>query len=190
MAKEHQAAAWSDPAEKKKSKRHGLIIVNTGDGKGKTTAALGTAVRAVGAGMKVCIVQFIKGSWDYGELHAAEKLGIEIHPMGKGFTWEPKKFGEDQKAARAAWEMCKEKALSGAYDLVVFDEINYVLDYGFISVEEVVDFLRKKDPKLHLILTGRNAKEEIIEIADLVTEMREIKHPFQKGILAQKGIEY
>ncbi len=171
-------------------KRRGLVMVNTGNGKGKTTAALGTALRAVGAGMKVCVLQFIKGAWKYGELDAMEKLGVEIKPMGKGFTWDTKNPEEDRRTALAAWEECKRRSLSGDYDLVVFDEINYVLDYGFIPLADVLDFLAHKPERLHVILTGRNAPPELIEAADLVTEMKEIKHPFKKGIIAQRGIEF
>lgn len=176
-----------EPVQKK-----GLIIVNTGEGKGKSTAAMGTALRACGWGMKVCMVQFIKGKWKPGEYKAAEKLGtFEILPMGEGFTWETKNRQRDTEVAMKAWEMCKEKALSGKYGLVIWDEINNVIDYGYVPLSEVVDFLKtKKPPLLHLILTGRGAKPEIIEIADLVTEMKMIKHPFDKGIIAQEGIEY
>ena len=172
-------------------KRKGLIMVHTGDGKGKTTAAMGTALRAVGAGMEVCMVQFIKGAWHYGEMDAVKRLGhFEILPMGKGFTWDTKNPEDDRRTALATWEECKKRALSGKYDLVIFDEINYVLDYGFIPTADVVAFLKGKPEKLHVILTGRKAPAELVEIADLVTEMKEIKHPFQKGIVAQKGIEY
>lgn len=171
--------------------RRGLVIVNTGDGKGKTTAAMGTALRAVGAGMKVCMIQFIKGAWKYGELEAARRLGgFEILPMGKGFTWDTKDPEEDRRTAQAAWEECKRRALSGEYDLVVFDEINYVIDYGFIQASDVAAFLRGKPPALHVILTGRNAHPDVVDAADLVTEMREIKHPFKQGIVAQRGIEF
>ena len=172
-------------------KKKGLIIVNTGNGKGKTTAALGVALRACGYGMKVIMLQFFKGKWKYGELRSAPKLEtLEICPMGQGFTWESKDIEVDKAMVRAAWQAAKEKILSGNYSVVVLDEINYALSYGFLPVEDVVDFLKNKPPMLHVILTGRDAKPEIVEIADLVTEMREIKHPFQQGILAQKGIEF
>jgi cob(I)alamin adenosyltransferase len=169
----------------------GLIIVNTGDGKGKTTAALGAALRAAGSGMKVSIIQFLKGSWKYGELESIKKIpDIEIHQMGTGFTWEKESLDEDRKLARTAWELCKETVLSGIYGMVIFDEINYVLHYGLLEENEVIDFLKNRPADVHIILTGRNATEGIKEIADLVTEMREIKHPFRKGIKAQKGIEF
>ncbi|MDE3181365.1 MAG: cob(I)yrinic acid a,c-diamide adenosyltransferase [Acidobacteriota bacterium] len=175
----------------KAHRKKGLIIVNTGNGKGKTTAALGVALRACGYGMKVIMLQFFKGKWKYGELRSAPKLEtFEICPMGQGFTWESKDIEVDKAMVRAAWQAAKEKILSGGYDLVVLDEINYALSYEFLPVEDVVEFLKNKPPMLHVILTGRDAKPGIVEIADLVTEMREIKHPFQQGIVAQKGIEF
>jgi cob(I)alamin adenosyltransferase len=172
-------------------KKKGLIIVHTGNGKGKTTAALGLALRACGYGMKVIMLQFFKGKWKYGELRSAPKLGsFEIHPMGKGFTWESKDVEIDKAMVREAWRAAQEKILSGNYDVVVLDEINYALSYGFLPLADIVDFLRNKPPMLHVILTGRDAKPEILEIADLVTEMRQIKHPFEQGICAQRGIEF
>jgi cob(I)alamin adenosyltransferase len=172
-------------------KKKGLIIVHTGNGKGKTTAALGLALRACGYDMKVIMLQFFKGKWKYGELRSAPKLGsFEIHPMGKGFTWESKDVEIDKAMVREAWRAAQEKILSGNYDVVVLDEINYALSYGFLPLADIVDFLRNKPPMLHVILTGRDAKPEILEIADLVTEMRQIKHPFEQGICAQRGIEF
>ena len=173
-------------------KRVGLIIVNTGNGKGKTTAALGTALRAVGCKFKVFMVQFIKGSWDYGELRAAEKLSpyLEIKPMGEGFTWETKDKKRDREVAHKAWDFCKKLIEANEHDLVIFDEINNALDYGYLDVEDVVAALGKKPEEMHIILTGRNAPQELIDIAHLVTEMREVKHPFNDGIYAQKGIEF
>src|ERR1700730_2944388 len=173
------------------TKKKGLIIVNTGDGKGKTTAALGVALRACGYGMRVIMLQFFKGKWQCGELRSAPKLEtFEIHPMGQGFTWESKDIEIDKAMVREAWRAAKEKILSGNYDVVILDEINYALSYDFLPVTDIVDFLKNKPPMLHVILTGRDAKPEIIEIADLVTEMRQIKHPFEQGISAQKGIEF
>lgn len=172
-------------------KKKGLIMVNTGNGKGKTTAALGVAMRACGYGMRVIMLQFFKGKWKYGELRSAKKLEtLEIRPMGQGFTWESKDIEVDKRMVREAWLAAVEHIGSGNYDIVILDEINYALSYGFLPIEDVVDFLKKKPEMLHVILTGRDAKPEIIEIADLVTEMREIKHPFQQGISAQKGIEF
>jgi cob(I)alamin adenosyltransferase len=175
----------------KARKKKGLIIVHTGNGKGKTTAALGLALRACGCGMKVIMLQFFKGKWKCGELRIAPKLeNFEIYPMGKGFTWESKDVEVDKAMVRNAWRAAQEKILSGHYDVVVLDEINYALGYGFLPLEDVVEFLRNKPAMLHVVLTGRNAKPEIVEIADLVTEMRQVKHPFEQGIGAQRGIEF
>ncbi len=176
------------------AKRRGLIIVHTGPGKGKTTAALGLAMRAVGSGLRVLMVQFIKGSWHYGELDAAEMLGkdkLTIQPMGRGFV----KLGgemdpEDKKAAEAAWTFAREKLFSGEYDMIVLDEINYAINYGLLPVGPVVEALQQKPEMVHVVLTGRSAPAEIVEVADTVTEMREVKHAYQKGIEAQRGIEY
>ncbi len=173
--------------------RKGLIIVHTGPGKGKTTAALGLGFRAVGNGLRVLMVQFIKGSWHYGELDAAESLGesFQIRPMGKGFMKLGGKPGpEHVAAAREAWETAREALFSGQYDMIILDEINYAISYGLLSAGEIVEALKGKPDECHVVLTGRSAAPEIIELADLVTEMREIKHPYQKGIDAQRGIEY
>lgn len=189
--KSPQSKPQIDPSILKKKK--GLIIVNTGDGKGKTTAALGVAVRALGAGMKVCMVQFIKGNWTSGEHKIAEKLGpdFEIHRKGEGFTWDTKNRARDQKLVREAWQLCQDKLASGKYQLLIFDEINYVIDYDYLSAQEVLEVLHKKSPDIHVILTGRNAKPELIEAADLVTEMREVKHPFKdQNLPAQIGIDF
>ena len=181
-------------AEKKKfpkGKRIGLVMVNTGHGKGKTTAALGTAIRAVGVGFKVKMIQFIKGSWDYGELHVADKLdGLEIVPMGEGFTWETKDRERDIEVAAKAWAVCREAIEGNEYDLLVFDEINITMGLGYLDVGEVIEALKGKSKDLHIILTGRDAPQELMDFADMVTEMKEIKHPFNSGINAQRGIEF
>jgi cob(I)alamin adenosyltransferase len=171
----------------------GLIIVYTGDGKGKTTAALGMALRAVGHDLKVFIGQFIKGSRHTGELTAAERLRpwLEIRPMGEGFTWETKSRERDTEKAHEAWALFKEKIFSGSYQIVILDEISIAIRYGYLDVDEVVDALRRKPPDLHVILTGRDAHPKIVEMADLVTEMKLVKHPLrEQGITAQKGIEF
>jgi len=172
-----------------------LVIVHTGPGKGKTTAALGTAFRAVGQGLRVLMVQFIKGSWHYGELDAAKMLGddkFEILPMGRGFVkiGAEKPDPEDVRLVEEAWQFASSKIQNGQYDMVILDEINYAISYKMLDPEGVVDALRRKPEMVHVILTGRNAHPLIVECADLVTEMREVKHPYQKGIMAQKGIEY
>lgn len=175
-------------------KKHGLILVNTGEGKGKTTAALGMALRSWGQGMKVLVLQFIKGGWKYGELKAVEKLApnFEIRQMGEGFIKGPgdKDLDEHRHAALEALKAAQTEICSGKYDLIILDEILYAIHYGLVPLDEVLALLASKSEGLHLVLTGRNAPPEIIEKADLVTEMREIKHPFTKGIPAQKGIEF
>lgn len=172
----------------------GLLMVNTGDGKGKTTAAIGVLVRASGRGLQCCMIQFMKAKSDrYGEHESLEKLGIEIHTMGDGFTWDTKNPEQDIRTSEETWALCLEKMQSGDYDLLVFDELVYVLDYKFLDVNRVLDEvrkIRKEQPHLHIIMTGRNAPAELVEAADLVTEMREIKHPFHAGIYAQQGIEF
>jgi cob(I)alamin adenosyltransferase len=178
--------------------RHGLILINTGAGKGKTTAALGTAFRAAGNGMRVLVLQFLKGSWHYGELDSAEALtnaaGFTylIRQMGRGFV----KVGgaetapEDLAMVHAAWAEASEAILSGDWDLIVLDEINYAIGYNMLAPEAVAEVLRRKPEMLHIILTGRNANPLLVELADTVTEMREVKHAYTKGILAQRGIEF
>jgi len=175
--------------------RKGLIIVNTGPGKGKTTAALGTAFRAVGQGLKVLMVQFIKGSWHYGELDSAKMLGEErltILPMGRGFVkvGAEKPDPEDVRLVEEAWQFARQQMQRGEYDLIVLDEINYAINYKMLNPQVVVEALQARPEMLHVILTGRNAHPLIVECADLVTEMREVKHPYQQGIQAQRGIEY
>jgi cob(I)alamin adenosyltransferase len=175
--------------------KKGLIIVLTGPGKGKTTAALGTALRGVGQGLKVLMVQFIKGSWHYGELDAAQMLGEErfkILPMGRGFVkvGAEKPDPEDVRLVEEAWRLASEKIASGEYDLVILDEINYAMHYRMLDPAAVVRVLKGKPEMVHVILTGRSAPASIVECADLVTEMREVKHPYHQGIPAQRGIEY
>lgn len=178
--------------EETKNIKKGLILVNTGEGKGKSTAAFGTALRAMGRGYKVAIVQFIKGNWKTGEgeFFKAHKELCDHFVMGTGFTWDTKNFDEDKRIARKAWEKCKEVLHDEKYQLVIFDEINYVLKYNFLDTKEVVEALKQKPPFKHVILTGGGAPEELIAIADLVTEMKCIKHPYYQGIKAQAGIEY
>ena len=171
----------------------GLIIVHTGKGKGKSTAAFGMIFRALGHGMPVAIVQFVKGKWQTGERVALEKFGdlVSINTMGEGFTWETQDRQRDLQAARAAWERAKAIVKSGKHRIVLLDELNIVLRYDYLPIDEVVAFLRDEKPDdVHVIVTGRNANEALIEIADLVTEMEVIKHPFRSGVKAQVGIEF
>ncbi|HQX54628.1 MAG TPA: cob(I)yrinic acid a,c-diamide adenosyltransferase [Pyrinomonadaceae bacterium] len=175
----------------------GLLMLNTGDGKGKTTAAIGVLVRAAGREMKCCMIQFMKSRSDrYGEHESFGKLGIEVHTMGDGFTWDTQDKSQDIKTSLETWALCVDKMRNGDYDLLVFDELLYVLSYGFIEIDAVIAEIRSiraLQPHLHLILTGRNVENaltNLIDEADLVTEMVEIKHPFNNGIYAQQGIEF
>ena len=174
-----------------KQTQQGLVVIYTGDGKGKTTAALGAVFRALGRGLKPAVVQYIKGKWKTGERMFAETMpGLVFHTMGLGFTWESDDISRDQAAARAAWEESKKFLASGEYGLVVFDEITYAINYGFIPLEEVMAALTTRPTHVHVILTGRSAPEPLVAMADLVTEMRVIKHPFAKGIPAQIGLDF
>lgn len=170
----------------------GLLIVHTGAGKGKTTAALGLAFRALGQGMKVGIVQFIKGAIATGEAALIGKLGlpIEMHTLGEGFTWKTQDRERDVAAARRGWEKAVELLRDPAFDMVILDELNIVLKYDYLPVEEVLVELEARREMLHVVVTGRNAKPALIEKADLVTEMTMIKHPFRAGVKAQKGVEF
>ncbi len=172
--------------------RKGLVIVNTGQGKGKSTAALGTLLRAWGRNFRLCVIQFIKaetGQW--GEVKAAKKLGIEWHSMGDGFTWTSKNMEETIRRALKGWKLAQEKISSGQYDLILLDEFTYTLHFGWLDTAQVIDWLKaNKPPDLHLIITGRDAPAALIEYADLVTEMQAIKHPFDEGVIAQAGIEF
>jgi cob(I)alamin adenosyltransferase len=174
--------------------RRGLIIVNTGPGKGKTTAAMGTALRAVGQGMRVLMLQFLKGSWHYGELDAVKAFGDRfiLKQMGRGFVkvGVEKPDPEDVRLVEEAWAEAEKAIHSGDWDLVVLDEINYAITYDMLDPAKVVDALKKKPEMVHVILTGRNAHPTIVELADTVTEMRQIKHAYEKGVTAQRGIEY
>ena len=175
--------------------KDGLIIVYTGKGKGKTTAALGIALRATGYEKKTCMIQFIKGSWHYGEMDSSKRLEpeFEMVAVGKGFVGiiDDKSSKEDhEKVAKEAIRVSNEKIQSGKYDIVILDEINYAVNLNLISLDDVLELIKSKPKEVDLVLTGNYAKDEIIKIADLVTEMREIKHPFQKGIKAKKGIDF
>jgi len=170
----------------------GLIIVHTGPGKGKTTAALGLAFRALGQGMKVGIVQFIKGAIPTGEAALVKQLNlpIEMHTLGEGFTWNTQDRAQDMATARKAWEQAVTLLNDPSFDMVILDELNIVLRYDYLPFEEVLEALRTKREMLHVVITGRNAKDELIAYADLVTEMKIVKHPYKAGIKAQKGVEY
>ena len=170
----------------------GLLIVLTGNGKGKTTSALGMAVRAAGHSMRTLILQFIKGAWKYGELDALRRFDeIEIRPLGTGFTWKKESLEEDRRLAAAGWKLASEVIERGDYDMVILDELNLVLAYGLLTVAEVLETIGRRPESLHVVITGRSAPEELLAAADLVTEMREVKHPYrEQSIRAQKGIEF
>ena len=170
----------------------GLVIVHTGTGKGKTTAAFGLAMRAIGNGMRIGVVQFVKGKWETGERHALAAFPdqVVIRTMGEGFTWETQDRARDIKAARKAWETAKEMIADRAYDMVILDELNIVLRYDHLPLEEVLETLKHKPSRTHVVITGRNARPELIELADLVTEMKLLKHPFRSGVKAQPGIGF
>ncbi|WP_031432706.1 cob(I)yrinic acid a,c-diamide adenosyltransferase [Methylomarinum vadi] len=177
---------------KSRDRRQGIVVVNTGEGKGKSSSAFGMVFRAAGWGMNVCVIQFIKGQWKTGEQEAAKRFdNIEWHALGDGFTWDTKNPEQDIKTSRAIWEFAKEKIRSQQYDFVLLDEINYCCGYNWISGQEIADFIRQERPSwMHLVLTGRNAAEEVMEVADTVTEMRKIKHAYEKGIKAAQGVEF
>jgi len=181
-----------DRIQARKTEERGLLIVHTGNGKGKSTAGFGMAIRSLGWGMKVGIIQFVKGNWETGEKHFfrdfPDLLTFEV--MGEGFTWETQDRTRDIAAARAAWERAKEMIADPAFELVLLDELNIVLRYDYLPVAEVVEALTARPENKHVCITGRNAKPELIAIADLVTEFGEVKHPYKAGFKAQRGVEF
>ena len=170
----------------------GLLIVHTGKGKGKSTAAFGMVMRAIGHGQKVAVVQFVKGKWETGERTVLERFSdqVSIHTMGEGFTWETQDRQRDLSAASAAWDKAKALIVDPDIRVVLLDELNIVLRYDYLPIDGVLEVLRTKPEDKHVIITGRNAKDELIEAADLVTEMTMVKHPFRSGVKAQAGIEF
>ncbi len=202
MSEEELNARHTEKMKKKKAARDkiiatktiekGLVMVHTGKGKGKSTAAFGVVFRAIGNGMRVGIVQFVKGKWGTGERKVLEAFPdqVEITAMGDGFTWETQDRQRDIEAAKQAWERAKAMIMDEKLDLVLCDELNIVLRYDYLDINEIIEFLKDKPEMKHVIITGRNAKEELIEFADLVTEMEMVKHPFRSGVKAQVGIEF
>ncbi|MEM7302994.1 MAG: cob(I)yrinic acid a,c-diamide adenosyltransferase [Pseudomonadota bacterium] len=202
MTEEELNARHADKMKRKKAARDkiiatktiekGLTIVHTGKGKGKSTAAFGMVFRALGNGMKVGVVQFVKGKWSTGERAVLEKLGdqVTLETMGEGFTWETQDRQRDIDAARAAWDKAKAMILDDEHDMVLCDELNIVLRYDYLPLDEIIEVLKAKPEMKHVIITGRNAKDDLIEIADLVTDMTMVKHPFRSGVKAQVGIEF
>ena len=202
MTEDIDAARHHDKMAKKKAARdkimagktieRGLLIVHTGKGKGKSTAAFGMVFRHIGHGMRAGVIQFVKGSWGTGERTVLEKFPelVTIKAMGEGFTWETQDINRDIAHARAGWEEAKRMITDPSYKMVMLDELNIVLRYDYLPLQEVLDVLKNRPADKHIVVTGRNAKEELIEIADLVTEMELIKHPFRSGVKAQAGIAF
>jgi cob(I)alamin adenosyltransferase len=167
------------------------VLLATGDGKGKTTAAMGTVLRALGRGWRACVVQFVKsGKWHSGEVRLLSGLGAEWHTMGDGFTWDSKDLGRSAEMARAAWEVAAESITSGRYNLVVLDEVTYPINWGWVPGNDVASCITARPTSVNIFLTGRDAPRELIAIADTVTEMRNVKHAFQAGVKAIKGIDF
>ncbi len=168
-----------------------IVLLNTGDGKGKSSAAFGVMARGWARGWQVGVVQFVKGGkWKTGERKLADHLEIEWHTLGDGFTWESTDLDETAAKGRHAWQVAREKLASGHYDLLILDELTYAVSYGWVDVDDVVAGLRERAPKTNVVITGRNAAPELIDLADTVTEMRKVKHVFDRGVRAKKGIEY
>lgn len=178
--------------EQNNNKCQGITAVFTGDGKGKTTAALGLALRAAGHDHAICIIQFIKGNWKCGEHNAVLQLGdnVELHVMGKGFTWKSDDIAEDIKLAQKGWQFAKEKIFSDKYELIILDELTYLIHYDMIDEQEVMEVLQKKPSRLHLVITGRYASDALIKKCMMVTEMKDVKHHYNSGVSAQKGFEF
>jgi cob(I)alamin adenosyltransferase len=170
----------------------GLLSVFTGDGKGKTTAALGLTFRALGHGKRVCFIQFIKGGWKSGEANLAHNFPglLDFHVMGKGFTWKSDNQEKNREAAEEAWEFAVRMIHENTYDMIVLDELTYLIRYAMIPEEDILDILSRKPASLHIVITGRHASPGLLKAADLVTEMRAVRHPFSSGVKAQKGFEY
>jgi cob(I)alamin adenosyltransferase len=186
-----QPEAGQSAASGSRRAARGLVILNTGSGKGKTTAALGLLLRAWGRGMRVAMFQFIKsrtGRW--GENRAAERLGITMTPLGDGFTWKSTDLTHDRELARQGWGVCAAAILAGEHDVVVLDELTYCLKFGWLEPEEVLGVLRRRPPGMHVVITGREAPQWLVDFADLVTEMTLVKHPYQQGVRGQPGIEF
>jgi len=181
----------SEPPETASLREPSLVLVNTGDGKGKSTAAFGTAMRAVARGWRVVVVQFLKsGEWSVGEEKIGRQVGIEWRALGDGFTWDSENIEESEAVAQKAWATAREKIMSGGYELVVLDEVTYPINWGWIETSEVLSTLKDRPEKVNVILTGRDASQDLIDVADTVTEMRNVKHAFDRGVMARRGIDY
>jgi cob(I)alamin adenosyltransferase len=181
----------TEPPARATVREPSLVLVNTGEGKGKSTAAFGTAIRAVARGWKVGVIQFLKsGDWHVGEEAIGRQLGIDWWALGDGFTWDSKDMEESEAIAREAWTVAKEKIASGEYDLLVLDEVTYPVNWGWIALEDFVAAISGRPANVNLILTGRDAPAELIDLADTVTEMVKVKHAFDRGVMARRGIDF
>ena len=181
----------TEPPPKATVRAPSLVLVNTGDGKGKSTAAFGTAMRAVARGWKVAVIQFLKsGEWSAGEEKVGRQIGIDWWALGDGFTWESEDMEESEAIAREAWKVARSKIHSGEYQVVILDEITYPINWGWIDLDEVIKTIRTRPEQVNLILTGRDAPHPLVEIADTVTEMRKVKHAYDRGVMARRGIDY
>lgn len=181
----------TSPPPKGNVRQPSLLLVNTGDGKGKSTAAFGTAMRAIARGWRVAVVQFLKsGEWSVGEEKIGRQIGIDWFALGDGFTWDSENMDQSEAIAREAWSVAAEKIGSGDYELIVLDELTYPINWGWVDLEEVVSVLGQRPDKVNVVLTGRDAPRELIEIADTVTEMKKVKHAYDKGVMARRGIDY
>lgn len=180
-----------EPPPKAGGRKPSLVVVNTGDGKGKSTAAFGIMIRAVARGWKVAVIQFLKsGDWKVGEEAIGRKLGVDWWALGDGFTWDSDELSESEAIAREAWEFAAERIRSGEYDLVILDEMTYPMNWGWIDPAEVIETIRTRPEKVNIVITGRDASDGLIEVADTVTEMVKVKHPYDQGIMSRRGIDY
>jgi len=190
MSREPSTPPVEAPA-RAKVRKPSLVVVNTGDGKGKSTAAFGIMIRAVARGWKVAVIQFVKsGEWKVGEETIGRKLGVDWWALGDGFTWDADELSESEAVAREAWAFAAEKIRSGDYDMVILDEVTYPMNWGWIDPVEVVETIRNRPPKVNIVMTGRDAPQGLIEIADTVTEMVKLKHPYDEGVMSRRGIDF
>ncbi len=181
----------TEPPPKGSVRAPSLVLINTGDGKGKSTAAFGTAMRAVARGWKVAVIQFLKsGEWSVGEEKVGRQIGIDWWALGDGFTWDSEDMEESEAIAREAWSVAKSKIISGEYDVIILDEITYPINWGWVDLGQVLETIRSRPEKVNLILTGRDAPQALIDLADTVTEMRKVKHAYDRGVMARRGIDY
>ncbi len=180
-----------EPPATAKVRKPSLVVVNTGDGKGKSTAAFGIMIRAVARGWKVAVIQFLKsGDWKVGEEAVGRRLGVDWWALGDGFTWDANELSESEAVARTAWDFAAERIMSGDYDLIILDEVTYPMNWGWIDPAEVVETIRNRPVSVNIVATGRDASESLISVADTVTEMVKVKHPYDEGVMSRRGIDF